>query len=133
MKYKFTCYKSAIKISIILAILLFLGSSVSVLKTMASVTEFIGADGLYAGDFRDGANGSQPVTPLPVAVRAGLDFIVHGDTHAGDNRATAVHKELIKRFLEYKPGSIFNVGDLVHGQWGGQEIGIFFIGLPARL
>lgn len=61
------------------------------------------------------------VKPLPIPINDELNFIVHGDTHAGDDGATATHKELVKRFLEYKPSLIFNTGDVVHGQWGGPD------------
>ena len=59
------------------------------------------------------------VVPLPRIINNQIDFIVHGDTHAGYDDAEPIHKEFVQRFLEYNPQMIFNTGDVIHGQWGG--------------
>ncbi|MBT6995127.1 hypothetical protein HN865_00670 [Candidatus Woesearchaeota archaeon] len=59
------------------------------------------------------------VSPLPEVTNGPVDFIVHGDTHAGYEDAESVHKEIVERISKHKPNMIFNSGDVVHGQWGG--------------
>ena len=61
------------------------------------------------------------VKPMPIAINNQIDFIVHGDNHAGYDDAEPIHREIVQRIREYNPQIIFNTGDLVHGQWGGEN------------
>ncbi|NQU99789.1 MAG: metallophosphoesterase [Parcubacteria group bacterium] len=77
--------------------------------------EGINIDGLNIGEPRS------RVTPIPEAIGDPVNFVVHGDTHAGYDDAELIHREIVERIVKHDPDMIFNAGDVVHGQWGGPE------------